>query len=102
MYIKRKIEKEIKILAKEFPIVAILGPRQSGKTTIAKHIFETYKYVSLEDPDMRKIASSDPRGFLEQYNKNVIIDEVQRIPELFSYIQTMSDEKNNPGSFILT
>lgn len=102
MYIKRIIEKEIKILAKEFPIVAILGPRQSGKTTLAKHIFKKYKYISLEDPDVRKIVLNDPRGFLEQYNQDVIIDEVQRIPELFSYIQTASDSRNKPGSFILT
>jgi uncharacterized protein len=102
MYIKRIIEKEVKTLAKEFPIVAILGPRQSGKTTLVKHIFKKYKYISLEDPDIRKIASSDPRGFLERYSHNVIIDEVQRIPELFSYIQTASDKSNKPGSFILT
>lgn len=102
MYIKRTIEKEVKTLAKEFPIIAILGPRQSGKTTLAKHIFKKYKYISLEDPDIRKIASSDPRGFLEQYSQNVIIDEVQRIPELFSYIQTASDKSNKPGSFVLT
>ncbi len=102
MYIKRTIEKEIKILAKEFPVVAVLGPRQSGKTTLVKHLFKKYKYVSLEDPDVRKVASDDPRGFLEQYNQNVIIDEIQRVPELFSYLQTASDSKNKPGSFILT
>ncbi|MCK5061342.1 AAA family ATPase, partial [Candidatus Parcubacteria bacterium] len=88
MYIKRKIEKEVRQLAKEFPIVAILGPRQSGKTTLAKHIFKKYKYVSLEDPDMRSLAIEDPRGFLFQYDKKVIIDEIQRVPELFSYLQT--------------
>lgn len=102
MYIKRTIEKEIKTLAREFPVVAVLGPRQSGKTTLVKHIFKKHKYVSLEDPDVRKIASSDPRGFLEQYSQDVIIDEIQRVPELFSYLQTASDSKNKSGSFILT
>ncbi|HFC76935.1 MAG TPA: ATP-binding protein [Candidatus Moranbacteria bacterium] len=100
--IKRKITEEIKTLAKEFPIVAIMGPRQSGKTTIAKHIFKKYKYVSLEDYDKRKIAMDDPRGFLKQYDKNVIIDEIQRVPELFSYLQTHIDEIKTNGSFVLT
>jgi len=102
MYIKRKIEKEIRKLASEFPIVAILGPRQSGKTTLAKHIFKKYKYVSLEDPDMRNLAIEDPRGFLFQYDKKVIIDEIQRVPELFSYLQTHTDELKKTGSFVLT
>ena len=102
MYIKRKIEKEVRQLAKEFPIVAILGPRQSGKTTLARHIFKEYKYVSLEDPDMRNSAIEDPRGFLFQYDKKVIIDEIQRAPELFSYLQTHTDELKETGLFILT
>ncbi len=102
MYIKRKIEKEVRQLAREFPIVAILGPRQSGKTTLAKYIFKKYKYVSLEDPDMRNLAIEDPRGFLFQYNKKVIIDEIQRAPELFSYLQTHTDELKETGSFVLT
>ncbi len=100
--IKREITKEIKILAKEFPVVAILGPRQSGKTTIAKYIFKKYKYVSLEDHDMRELIINDPRGFLSQYNENVIIDEVQRAPNFFSYLQTHVDNMNKNGSFILT
>jgi len=100
--INRNISKEIKLLAKEFPIVAILGPRQSGKTTIAKHIFKDYKYVSLEDYDKRRMAIDDPRGFLKKYNKNVIIDEAQRAPILFSYLQTYVDEQKINGSFVLT
>ncbi|HFC36083.1 MAG TPA: AAA family ATPase, partial [Candidatus Moranbacteria bacterium] len=100
--IKRKITEEIRMLAKEFPIVAIMGPRQSGKTTIAKRIFKKYKYVSLEDYDKRKIAVDDPRGFLKQYDKNVIIDEVQRAPEFFSYLQTHTDKIKTSGSFVLT
>ncbi len=100
--IPRKITKEILQLKKEFPIVTILGPRQSGKTTLAKDIFKKYKYVSLEDPDMRELVQDDPRGFLEEYNKNVIIDEVQRVPEFFSYLQTHVDKIKQNGSFILT
>jgi len=100
--IKRKITKEIKTLAKEFPIVVILGPRQSGKTTIAKHIFKKYDYVSMEDYDQRIRAIEDPRGFLEKYKENVIIDEIQRVPELFSYLQTHTDALNKNGSFVLT
>jgi hypothetical protein len=100
--IPRKITKEILQLKKEFPIVTILGPRQSGKTTLVKDIFKKYKYVSLEDPDMRELVQDDPRGFLEEYNKNVIMDEVQRIPEFFSYLQTHVDKIKQNGSFILT
>ena len=100
--IYRQITNEIKKLAKEFPIVGIFGPRQSGKTTLAKHIFKKYKYVSLEDHDIRNIAIQDPRGFLNQYNKNVIIDEAQRAPEFFSYLQTHVDDIKQNGSFVLT
>ncbi len=100
--IKRKITKEIKTLAKEFPIVAILGPRQSGKTTLAKYIFKKYEYVSMEDYDQRTRAIEDPRGFLNRYKENVIIDEIQRVPELFSYLQTHTDNLKKNGSFILT
>ncbi len=100
--IKRQITQEIKILAREFPVVAILGPRQSGKTTIAKHIFKKHQYVSLEDYDIRKMAINDPRGFLSKYNKNVIIDEVQRAPIIFSYLQTHIDNLKTNGSFVLT
>ncbi len=102
MYIPRKIEKEVKKLSKEFPIVAIFGPRQSGKTTISKHIFKKYKYVSLEDPDIRSLAIDDPRGFLSQYSNKVILDEIQRAPELFSYLQTHTDKLDRAGSYILT
>jgi len=102
MIIKRKIEKEVVTLAKEFPIVAILGPRQSGKTTLSKYIFSKYKYVSLEDPDMRVFALEDPRGFLSQFDKKIIIDEIQRAPELFSYLQTHTDKLNQTGVFIIT
>lgn len=102
LYIKREIEKEIKILAKEFPILAIMGPRQSGKTTLAKHLFPKHIYVSLENIDTREFANNDPRGFFDKYSKNVIIDEIQRVPELFSYLQTHSDNLNKIGQFVIT
>lgn len=100
--IPRKLERELKILAKEFPVVALLGPRQSGKTTLSKAIFNKYKYVSLEDPDIRSIAIEDPRGFLRQYDKYVIIDEIQRAPELLSYLQSHVDNLNKEGLYIIT
>ncbi len=102
MYITRKIEKEVKTLAKEFPIVVLMGPRQSGKTTLAKHLFKNYQYVSLEDTLTRQMAQDDPKGFFEKYSKRVIVDEMQKVPELFSYLQTHSDELNESGQFIIT
>ncbi len=101
-YIKRKIENEVKTLAREFPIVAILGPRQSGKSTLVQQLFKKYKYITLEDPDIRKQALNDPRGFLSEIGRRVIIDEAQKAPELFSYLQTASDKHNISGSYILT
>jgi len=88
----------------KFPVVAILGPRQSGKTTLAKHFFKNYKYFSLEDPNTRLLIQNDPRGFLKA-NENthgIIIDEFQHVPNILSYIQLESDEKNRPGYFVLT
>jgi len=76
---------ELLLSAKESPIVALLGPRQSGKTTLAKACFPDHEYVSLEDLDKREFATSDPVGFLERYQKGAILDEVQRVPELFSF-----------------
>jgi uncharacterized protein len=100
--INRNIKQEVNTLAKEFPVVVLLGPRQSGKTTLAKMLFPKYRYVSLEDPDVRSFAKQDPRGFLKQYDEFVIFDEIQRIPELFSYIQTHVDKINKEGMFVLT
>lgn len=102
MYIKREIEKEVKTLAREFPIVVLLGPRQSGKTTLSQHLFKNYKYVSLEDFDIRDLAKNDPRKFFEEFPNKVIIDEIQRAPKLFSYLQTHSDKLNKSGQFIIT
>jgi predicted AAA+ superfamily ATPase len=83
-------------------VVAVLGPRQSGKTTLVKMTFPNKEYVNLEEPDTKLFAQSDPRSFLHNKKFGLIIDEVQRVPDLFSYIQTTVDEKKISGSFILT
>ncbi|WP_194847083.1 ATP-binding protein [Candidatus Neptunochlamydia vexilliferae] len=101
--IPRLIEKEILKLIKGFPILALTGPRQSGKSTLIKGLFkDEYDYVSLENLDTRAFAQKDPRGFLEKYRKKVIFDEAQLVPELFSYLQEIVDEDQIPGQFILT
>ena len=83
-------------------MVALTGPRQAGKTTLARSVFPQKPYTSLEDPDTRDFALSDPRGFLNQFPAGAILDEVQRTPEIFSYLQTLVDAKNRSGMFILT
>ena len=100
--IRRQLSQEIQVLATEFPVVAILGPRQSGKTTLAKALFQSYRYVSLEDFDMRGFAEEDPRGFLERYDGQCIFDEIQRVPQLMSYLQSHVDLRNAPGDYIIT
>lgn len=98
MFLQRNLSKHLK----KYPIVTVTGPRQSGKTTLAQNTCKNYDYVSLEDPDHLEYAMEDPRGFLEAYSKNVIFDEVQRAPKLFSYLQGEVDENPQPGRFILT
>jgi predicted AAA+ superfamily ATPase len=100
--VKRESAKELKMLSTQFKAVAVVGPRQSGKTTLTKAVFPGKDYVSLENPDQRVFALEDPRGFLAQYPKGAIIDEAQRVPELFSYLQQLLDESAEPGKFILT
>lgn len=102
MYIDREIESEVLKGAAGLPVVTITGPRQSGKTTMIKHLFPDKKYISLENPDSYEIAKTDPRGFLNKHLNGVILDEVQRVPELLSYIQGVVDEYNVPGMFILS
>jgi len=89
-------------LASVFKAVAITGPRQSGKTTLVKELFRNKPYLSMENPDNRKFALEDPRGFLERYSMGAIFDEVQRTPEIFSYLQEILDNSKEPGQFILT
>lgn len=98
----RDLESELKELAKGYPIVTVLGPRQSGKTTLVQHAFPEKKYANLEFPDVRALAIEDPRAFLEQFREGAILDEIQRAPELLSYIQPLVDEKDQKGMFILT
>ncbi|HEY5469057.1 MAG TPA: ATP-binding protein [Bacteroidales bacterium] len=100
--IKREAEAELVNLAKQFKAVAVVGPRQSGKTTLTRKVFSDKPYVSLENPDTRRFALDDPRGFLSQYKTGAVIDEAQRVPELFSYLQQILDEDEKRGKFILT
>lgn len=89
-------------LALQFPVIAMTGPRQSGKTTLARQAFADKPYVSLEDPMELAFAQSDPRGFLQRYASGAIFDEAQRWPELFSFLQGMVDKHRVPGRFVLT
>lgn len=102
MYIPRILNKKLKQAATEFAVVAVTGPRQSGKSTLVKKTFPKKQYVTLEDVDTRKFAIRDPRGFLERYREGAIFDEVQRAPDLFSYIQGVVDTDKKMGQFILT
>lgn len=99
--IERVLKTKLLEMAAKFPIVTVTGPRQSGKSTLLKTSFPEYKYVSLEDPDMRLFATDDPRGFLATYSDKTVIDEVQRVPSLFSYIQTHTDKENKEGMYML-
>jgi predicted AAA+ superfamily ATPase len=100
--IKRAITKELHTLLKEYPVVTILGPRQAGKTTLAKETLRGYAYSTLESPEVRHFAQQDPKAYLNQFKGKVIIDEIQRMPDLLSYIQVIVDEKKNNGKYVLT
>ena len=100
--IRRNIESVLTQRARSFPIVTVTGPRQAGKTTLCRAAFPNKPYVSLEPPDVRQFALDDPRGFLARYRDGAIIDEVQRAPDLLSYLQTDVDERRDSGRFILT
>ncbi len=100
--IKRDLSLNLKLLAGQYPVVTVTGPRQSGKTTLVKSIFPDWGYVSLEEPDIREFASIDPRGFIAAFPKHYILDEVQRAPDLFSYIQTHVDDLGDQGIYVLT
>jgi predicted AAA+ superfamily ATPase len=101
--IKRDIAGKLKAYAKNYPVVTITGPRQSGKTTLCRKLFASHAYFSLEDLDVRARAVNDPRSFLEDCLKTgAVLDEIQRAPELTSYIQGIVDEQQINGQFILT
>ena len=100
--INREAEFELRTLSGQFKAVAVIGPRQSGKTTLVRTIFNEKPYTNLENPDIRKFALEDPRGFLSNYPQGAVLDEIQRAPELFSYLQQILDESTTNGLFILT
>jgi hypothetical protein len=100
--IKRTLAAQMEAMLRLYPIVVVTGPRQSGKTTLLVNWFRDYQYVSLENPDVRSFAVHDPNGFLELYSGRVIFDEVQRAPQLFSYLQSRVDQSGEMGQFILS
>ena len=100
--LKRDMEKAIRRLEKVFSVIGVIGPRQSGKSTLVKHLFPDRPYLSLEDMDNQQFAKEDPRKFLEKYAQGAVFDEVQRCPSLFSYLQSHVDEQKKMGAFILT
>ena len=102
MLIPRTAGQTISKLTKGYPIIIITGPRQSGKTTLARQVWPDKPYVSLEDPDQMEFASGDPRGFLATYRNGAILDEAQNCPQLFSYLQRHVDEDGRMGLFLMT
>lgn len=100
--IPRHLAPVLRRAASRYPVLSITGPRQSGKTVLVRSTFQHHRYVSLELPDQRLFALEDPKGFLNQFDRPVILDEVQRTPDLFSYLQVLVDEGAKPGSFVLT
>ncbi len=100
--IKRVLEQQLVKYFKQYPVVVLTGPRQSGKTTLVKKVFPKMNYVNLEDIEVREFAKDDPKGFLKQYGEKLIIDEAQHTPELLSYIQLIVDKNGKNGQYILT
>lgn len=100
--ISRVLETRLRAMARKFPIVTVTGPRQSGKTTLCRAVFPDKPYVSLEAPDVQEFARRDPRGFLAGHRQGAVLDEIQRVPDLLSYLQTLVDEHPTRGRFILT
>lgn len=100
--VDRKIERQVLSEGIKYPVITIDGPRQSGKTTLAKKLFPSYQYVNLEQIDLRKFAEIDPIGFLKTYKPPVIIDEIQNCPELLSQIQVEVDKSDLDAQFVIT
>lgn len=100
-YIQRELSSELQRLGKMYSVLVITGPRQSGKTTLCKKIFNDYQYINLEDISIREQIMLSPKAFLKQYKNGLIIDEVQNLPQLLSYIQVVVDE-DDTLKFILT
>ena len=100
--IPREITPRLTSLFQQYPFVTVTGPRQSGKTTLCRAAFPDLAYVSLEAPDQREFAVTDPRGFLSQFDEGAILDEIQNVPELLSYLQVLADERGRNSQFVLT
>lgn len=100
--VPRQLAPHIESLAKRWPAITITGPRQSGKTTLCRALFPEHSYVSLEAPDVRAYAEADPRGLLAEHAEGAVLDEIQRVPALLSYLQVEVDRDPRPGRFILT
>ncbi len=100
--VRRELGEYAAFIATKYPVVTITGPRQSGKTTLAKYVFSEKPYANLEDPVTREFALTDPKAFLAQFHDGAVIDEIQRVPELFSYIQVLIDGQKRNGMFVLT
>lgn len=98
----RTLSPFLKETSKKYPVLTITGPRQSGKTTLCRTIFKKLPYVSMEDPDTRLQAQSDPRGFLSHFSQGAVLDEIQRVPEIVSYLQSIVDEPKNKKKFVLS
>lgn len=101
-FIPREISPHLQELAEQFPVVTILGPRQSGKTTLVRTLFPKFAYASLESPELRTFARTDPKAFLKSYPAPAIFDEIQHVPELLSYLQLEVDSHDRAGRYILT
>jgi predicted AAA+ superfamily ATPase len=100
--VNRDAEPRLKMLAKQFPAIVMTGPRQSGKSTLCQKVFPQLPYTTLESPDVRAFALEDPRGFLKQFPKGAILDEIQNCPQITSYLQEIIDQDSAPGRWILT
>jgi predicted AAA+ superfamily ATPase len=102
MFVQRTLAPQLQQAAREYPVVTVTGPRQAGKTTLVRAVFPNHTYVNLEQPEIRRLAQEDPQQFFHMHSGPVILDEIQRVPELLSWVQVRADETKRRGEFILT